>query len=129
MSCKQEEWIETFLKSPLEISSKIIGDDFQNNKEVRQWWWYNPINPSSLRLRKIAYSLIKDYEDLQFVKIDKLNPELSNLDLILLEKILTVPYYIQSTKSIAVFKNSDISSCLVLYGTDLHRFLIESTYQ
>ena len=84
-------------------------------------WWFNPLNPNSLRLTRPAFNMLnknKEIKNWQF----KLPTSLVTRAYIQLEKHFTSPYYIPTHNSIYVFSEQD-SIMLALHGSNLQQYL------
>jgi hypothetical protein len=84
-------------------------------------WWFNPLNPDSLRLTRPAFNMLSKNKEINNWYF-KLPTELVNRSYIQLEKHFTSPYYISGPKSIYVFSEQD-SIMLALHGSNLQQYL------
>jgi hypothetical protein len=84
-------------------------------------WWFNPLNPDSLRLTRPAFNMLNKNKEIKNWHF-KLPTELVNRSYIQLEKHFTSPYYISGPKSIYVFSEQD-SIMLALHGSNLQQYL------
>ena len=84
-------------------------------------WWFNPLNPDSLRLTRPAFNMLNKNKDIKHWQF-KLPASLVTRAYIQLEKHFTSPYYIPSHNSIYVFSEQD-SIMLALHGSNLQQYL------
>ena len=83
-------------------------------------WWHNPINPNSLRLTKVAHSILSktDIPTYRFKLTEKYKPK----TFIQLERYFTSPYYIINAQSIIVY--GEVEAMMIgLHGNDLQQYL------
>jgi len=76
--------------------------------------WWNPTNHQSLRLSKLAISLI---EEDQYIKVN-LQSKIIPKHFILLERAMPKPYYVKKVDQIYVFDQT-IAVMLTLHSGDL----------
>jgi hypothetical protein len=108
----QNEWTQ-FL-----IDQVSPGADWPG---VVHQWWYNSINPISLRLTRVGYNWIKKNTKLKFHDIeiiDKILPK----QLLQLERLLHDPYLIHTLTKISVYSEQD-AVMLQLHAGDLVSYL------
>jgi hypothetical protein len=84
-------------------------------------WWFNPVNPDSLRLTKPAFNMLNQNKEIKNWHF-KLSQPLVPRAYIQLEKHFTSPYYISGPKSVYVFDERD-SIMLALHGSNLQQYL------
>jgi len=84
-------------------------------------WWFNPVNPDSLRLTKPAFNMLNQNKEIKNWHF-KLSQPLVPRAYIQLEKHFTSPYYISGSKSVYVFDERD-SIMLALHGSNLQQYL------
>ena len=84
-------------------------------------WWFNPVNPNSLRLTRPAFNMLNKNPEIKHWHF-KLPSSLVTRAYIQLEKHFTSPYYIPSHNSIYVFSEQD-SIMLALHGSNLQQYL------
>jgi len=84
-------------------------------------WWYNPINPKSLRLTREAYTWINKHTKIRPHKI-KLQRGLGGRQFLQLERLLTAPYLVDTYKCIAVIDETTLIM-LQLHAGDLNTYL------
>ena len=84
-------------------------------------WWFNPLNPDSLRLTRPAFNMLNKNPEIKNWQF-KLPSSLVTRAYIQLEKHFTSPYYIPSHNSIYVFSEQD-SIMLALHGSNLQQYL------
>jgi hypothetical protein len=82
--------------------------------------WYNPINKTSLRLTRLAWSVLID-RDIKFYRFDLEKTILPKV-LLQLERCFTEPYYIQSTTRIHLMSDRD-AMMLTLHANNLEQYL------
>jgi len=84
-------------------------------------WWFNPLNPDSLRLTRPAFNMLSKNKDIKSWQF-KLPTPLVTRAYIQLEKHFTSPYFIPTHTSIYVFGEQD-SIMLALHGSNLQQYL------
>ena len=94
---------------------------------MRNCWWKNPTDVNSLRLSLQGLQLVKAVLKLQSYEF-VLSEELTNHNLLQLERYLKGPYYLLKRQKIIVFEEEE-AMMLTLHGNDLASYLdnIEST--
>jgi hypothetical protein len=86
-----------------------------------QHWWYNPLNPQSLRLTAVAYNVIRKSPDIKSYKF-KLDQMILPKTLLQLERHFTGPYFIISPLAIVLFGETEVMM-LALHGNNLQQYL------
>jgi len=90
------------------------------NESFRRWW-FNGINPASLRLSKSGVTWFLQQSKFKFVSIE-LSIGIRNKHLLQLERLLDEPYYIRTYKNIMVM--SEVTAVmLALHAGDLGQYL------
>jgi hypothetical protein len=84
-------------------------------------WWFNPVNPNSLRLTRPAFTMLNKNPEVKNWHF-KLPTPLVTRAYIQLEKHFTSPYFISSNTGIYVFSEQD-SIMLALHGSNLQQYL------
>jgi len=84
-------------------------------------WWFNPLNPDSLRLTKPAFNMLSKNKEIKNWHF-KLTTPLVNRSYIQLEKHFKNPYYIVGPSGIYVFGEQDMIM-LALHGSNLQQYL------
>lgn len=94
---------------------------------MRNRWWKNPTDVNSLRLSLQGLQLVKAVLKLQSYEF-VLSEELTNHNLLQLERYLKGPYYLLKRQKIIVFEEEE-AMMLTLHGNNLVSYLdnIEST--
>lgn len=95
--------------------------------DMRNRWWKNPTDVNSLRLSLQGLQLVKAVLKLQSYEF-VLSEELTNHNLLQLERYLKGPYYLLKRQKIIVFEEEE-AMMLTLHGNNLVSYLdnIEST--
>lgn len=88
---------------------------------VEHQWWFNSINPQSLRLTRIAINWIKKNTNLKYYAI-KLQEKITPRQLLQLERLFHGPYFIHNLSELYVFDEQD-TVMLQLHGGDLGSYL------
>lgn len=88
---------------------------------VEQIWWFNPINPKSLRLTKLGFEHAKTKSKLPHWTIE-LNAKILPKQLLQLERCFTSPYFIRNLKTLEVFDDRD-AVMLQLHAGNLAQYL------
>jgi hypothetical protein len=83
--------------------------------------WRNILNPNSLRLTVGAHNTLRKNKQIVFYQF-KLELEMSNLQLLQLDHLLTSPYYVKSRKQIELLGEED-AIMLQLNGSNLKQYL------
>lgn len=92
-----------------------------NTSEYQLRWWTNPTNPDSLRLSLTGLQFVKanlKIESYQFA----LDVELTNHNLLQLERLFKGMYYLLKRQKIIVFEEEE-ALMLTLHGNDLKSYL------
>jgi len=90
------------------------------NESFRQWW-FNGINPASLRLSKPGVTWFLQQSKFKFVGVE-LSIGIRGKHLLQLERLLDEPYYIRTHKNIMVM--SEVTAVmLALHAGDLGQYL------
>ena len=84
-------------------------------------WWKNPTDPNSLRLSLQGLQLVKAVLKMQSYEFD-LFEELSNYNLLQLERLFQGPYYLLKRQKIIVFEEAE-AMMLTLHGNNLKGYL------
>ena len=88
---------------------------------LRKSWWFNPLNPTSMRLSKEGANYATSHAKIHYYSHD-LEGVILPKTLLQLEKIIEYPYYIPQIKKIIVF-DERTSLTLTMYGNDLQTYL------
>ncbi len=105
-----------------------MGDVPRNEwRHYRQSMWINPTDDNSLRLSLSGLQYVKSNLDLKSYEF-KLSDELTNGNLLQLERLFKGMYYLLRRQKIIVFDEEE-AMMLTLHGNDLKRYLdnLEST--
>lgn len=97
--------------------------------EMQRRWWKNPTDNTSLRLSLAGLQMVKAV--LKLTSYDfKLADELTNANLLQLERQFKSMYYLLKREKIVVFEEEE-AMMLTLHGNDLKSYLdnLESTNQ
>jgi hypothetical protein len=89
--------------------------------EMQMRWWKNPTDPHSLRLSLQGLQLVKAVLKMQSYEFE-LAEELTNLNLLQLERYLKGPYYLLKRQKIIVFEEEE-ALMLTLHGNNLKSYL------
>jgi len=84
-------------------------------------WWFNPINPASLRLTREALAWINKHTKIQAHRV-KLQRGLGGRQFLQLERLLTSPYVIDTYNAIIIFDETTLIM-LQLHAGDLNTYL------
>jgi len=95
--------------------------------EMQRRWWKNPTDPNSLRLSLAGLQLVKAVLKLQSYEFE-LAEELTNQNLLQLERVFDSMYYLLKRQKIIVF-TEESALMLTLHGNNLKGYLeaLEST--
>jgi hypothetical protein len=95
--------------------------------DMQRRWWKNPTDPNSLRLSLAGLQFVKSNLKMQSYEF-ALSEELSNRNLLQLERLFKGMYYLLKRQKIIVFEETE-ATMLTLYGNDLKSYLenLEST--
>jgi len=96
--------------------------------DLQMRWWKNPTDPNSLRLSLQGLQFVKAVLKMQSYEFE-LAEELTNLNLLQLERYLKGPYYLLKRQKIIVFEEAE-ALMLTLHGNNLKSYLenLESNY-
>jgi len=94
---------------------------------MQRRWWKNPTDPNSLRLSLAGLQLVKAVLKLQSYEFE-LAEELTNQNLLQLERVFDSMYYLLKRQKIIVF-TEESALMLTLHGNNLKGYLeaLEST--
>lgn len=106
-------------KKIIEVSGRTCGDLFL--ERLRKSWWFNPLNPNSMRLSKEGVNYATGQAKIHYYTHD-LEQIILPKTLLQLEKIVQYPYYITNLKKIIVF-DEVTSLTLTLYNNNLQTYL------
>ena len=84
-------------------------------------WWYNSINPTSLRLSKIGVVWFMKQSNFKFIDVE-LSVGIKGKHLLQLERLLDHPYFIRTYKNIMVMDETT-AIMLQLHAGDLGTYL------
>ena len=95
--------------------------------DMQRRWWKNPTDPNSLRLSLAGLQIVKAVLKMQSYEFE-LAQELTNHNLLQLERQFKGMYYLLKREKIIVFESEE-AMMLTLHGNDLVSYLnnIEST--
>ena len=89
--------------------------------DMQRRWWKNPTDPDSLRLSLAGLQMVKAVLKLQSYEFE-LSRELTNHNLLQLERLFKGMYYLLKRQKIIVFDEEE-ATWLTLYGNDLVSYL------
>ena len=89
--------------------------------EMQMRWWKNPTDPNSLRLSLQGLQLVKAVLKLQSYEFE-LSEELTNQNLLQLERVFDSMYYLLKRQKIIVFDEAT-ALMLTLHGNNLKGYL------
>jgi hypothetical protein len=89
--------------------------------EMQMRWWKNPTDPNSLRLSLQGLQLVKAVLKMESYEFN-LSEELSNHNLLQLERLFQGPYYLLKRQKIIVFEEAE-AMMLTLHGNNLKGYL------
>jgi hypothetical protein len=89
--------------------------------DMQRRWWKNPIDDASLRLSLAGLQLVKAVLKLQSYEFE-LSEELTNHNLLQLERYLKGPYYLLKRQKIIVFEEEE-AMMLTLHSGNLKAYL------
>jgi hypothetical protein len=92
-----------------------------NTTDMQRRWWKNPTDDNSLRLSLAGLQFVKAVLKLQSYEFP-LTEELTNHNLLQLERQFKGMYYLLKRQKIIVF-DSEEATLLTLYGNDLKSYL------
>ena len=87
---------------------------------IRVWWW-NPINPTSLRLAKSGWQFIKKFTKIPIYECSLSEP-LRNRTLLQLSRLFTCPYYIEKSDKLIILGKQE-TVLLKLHADNLQQYL------
>ena len=90
------------------------------NENFRKWW-FNGINPSSLRLSRPGVTWFLQQAKFKFIDVELSSP-IRGRHLLQLERLLTEPYFIRTYKNIMVMDETT-AIMLQLHAGDLGQYL------
>ncbi len=88
---------------------------------MQKVWWINPTDPNSLRLSLYGLQFIKANLKLESYEFE-LSEEISNHNLLQLERLFGGMYYLLKRKKIIVFEEQE-AMMLTLHGNNLNSYL------
>ena len=88
---------------------------------MQRRWWKNPTDPNSLRLSLAGLQFVKSNLKMQSYEF-ALSEELSNRNLLQLERLFKSMYYLLKRQKIIVFEEEE-ALMLTLHGNDLVSYL------
>jgi hypothetical protein len=86
-----------------------------------QHWWYNPLNPYSLRLTAVAHNILRKNNAIPSYKFN-LYQRILPKTLLQLERHFTGPYFIISPNAIVLYGETEVMM-LALHGNNLQQYL------
>ena len=86
-----------------------------------QHWWYNPLNPHSLRLTAVAHNILRKNNAISSYKFN-LDQRILPKTLLQLERHFTGPYFIISPNAIVLYGETEVMM-LALHGNNLQQYL------
>jgi hypothetical protein len=89
--------------------------------EYQKLWWRNPMDPNSLRLTMYGFKFVKTNLKLTSYEFE-LPGELTNGNLLQLERLFQGMYYLMKRTKIFVFEEQE-AMMLTLHGNDLKQYL------
>ena len=89
--------------------------------DMQRRWWKNPTDPNSLRLSLAGLQFVKSNLKMQSYEF-ALSEELSNRNLLQLERLFKSMYYLLKRQKIIVFEEEE-ALMLTLHGNDLVSYL------
>lgn len=107
------------LTAAMMAEAKLLDTDI---KKCKWAWWQNPSNPNSWRLTKNGHDILRDTLKVESLTLTVKNSLSSNKTLLLLERYLTSPFYVQRIDRIVFFGGHD-SIMLSLLGNNLDQYL------
>ena len=91
-----------------------------NRLDDAKTWWFNPLNPDSLRLSRIAYNMLKKAKVPTFKF--KLTEKYKSKTFVQLERWMSSPYYLLNAQTIVLYSDSD-AMMMALHGNNLQQYL------
>jgi len=109
------------------IFFELAGVPVGHHHQYRMNIWTNPTDNNSLRLTLAGLQFVKSNLDLKSYKFE-LEEELTNQNILQLERLFQGPYYLLKRQKIIVFEESE-AMMLTLHGNNLKAYLdnLEST--
>ena len=103
------------------------GVPIANTSDMQKRWWKNPTDSTSLRLSLAGLQVVKAVIKMQSYEFE-LAEELSNHNLLQLERLFKGMYYLLKRQKIIVFEEEE-ALMLTLHGNNLKGYLdsLEST--
>ena len=95
--------------------------DFHSPNTTPHIWWYNPINPASLRLTRNGYNWIKKYTTIPTYRVD-IQDRILPKQLLQLERLLASPYMLLRYDRIELLDETT-AVMLQLHAGDLNTYL------
>lgn len=91
-----------------------------NRLDDAKTWWFNPLNPDSLRLTRISYNMLKKAKvpTFKFKLTEKYKPK----TFVQLERWMSSPYYLLNAQTIVLYSDSD-AMMMALHGNNLQQYL------
>jgi hypothetical protein len=112
----QDAWISQFREKPIKGFSEL-----HTNSDLRVVIFHNPVNRTSMRLTKKGYNLLKIHLCCTDFVID-ISSAIMPRDLLLLERRMLYPYFIQNLRRLIVFDES--TACMLyLHHGNLQKYL------
>lgn len=97
------------------------GYPIGETSRYQKLWWINPTDPDSLRLTLYGLQFVKANLNLQSYEF-KLDEELTNHNLLQLERLFKGMYYLLKRQKIIVFEEEE-AVMLTLHGNNLQNYL------
>ena len=116
----QTVWQLRFQEYPLNPFTNEKSALRYQRMDIPEFWWYNPVNPNSLRLTRPAYNVL-DRARVPNWKF-KLDRTFLPKTYLQLEKYFTAPYYIHGQQTIYVYGETE-AMMLGLHGSNLQQYL------
>lgn len=88
---------------------------------MQKSWWINPTDPNSLRLSLQGLQFIKANLKLESYEFE-LSEEITNHNLLQLERMFGSMYYLLKRKKIIVFEEQE-ATMITLHGNNLNKYL------
>ena len=115
-------WQTKFQKDHILNPFQSLGRDklHYNSLDEPKTWWFNPVNPDSLRLTKMAYRMLTQAKVpvFKFKTTEKYRPK----TFVQLERFVTSPYYLLNSQTIVLFGESE-AMMMALHGNNLQQYL------
>jgi len=116
----QTVWQLKFQEYPLNPFTNEKAALRYQRMDIPEFWWYNPVNPDSLRLTRPAFNVLEK------ARVQKWQFKVSRAFLpktyLQLEKYFTAPYYIHGQQTIYVYGETE-AIMLGLHGSNLQQYL------